>query len=281
MTIIFDPRWVKILSLAVILGGLAGLNAGSALGQEQSAGKGHHHHALTPAHVQEAVSHVVNEGAQRLFQWEFMRMFHAILSGSRMGPREGWFGPGSSRYDWNWLVNNYDADGDGEISPAELGKARNYFQRLDRDGDGMVTREDLDWSGKSRFLQMQAQAGRLFSMVDNNSNGRISQEEWAKLFDKLSKGKDHLTPADVQRLISPPTATARSKTPPKKGGGGPPTKILVKGLFMGELGSPFHGPKVGDMAPDFTLNTMEGKEKITLSQFRGHKPVVLIFGSFT
>lgn len=39
--------------------------------------------------------------------------------------------------------------------------------------------------------------------------------------------------------------------------------------------------KVGDVAPDFTLITKDGKSKTTLSDYRGKKPVVLIFGSYT
>ncbi|MCS7015215.1 MAG: redoxin domain-containing protein [Gemmatales bacterium] len=39
--------------------------------------------------------------------------------------------------------------------------------------------------------------------------------------------------------------------------------------------------KVGDLAPDFTLPDPTGKNSITLSAFRGNKPVVLIFGSYT
>lgn len=39
--------------------------------------------------------------------------------------------------------------------------------------------------------------------------------------------------------------------------------------------------RVGDLAPDFTLVTGDGKGKVTLSEFRGKKPVVLIFGSYT
>ena len=40
-------------------------------------------------------------------------------------------------------------------------------------------------------------------------------------------------------------------------------------------------PKVGDFAPDFTLSDVSGTESITLSDFRGKKPVALVFGSFT
>jgi peroxiredoxin len=57
--------------------------------------------------------------------------------------------------------------------------------------------------------------------------------------------------------------------------------MLLKGLFDGEIGSLFEGPAVGQVAPDFTLRTSDGEKTVTLSQFRGKKPVVLVFGSFT
>lgn len=40
-------------------------------------------------------------------------------------------------------------------------------------------------------------------------------------------------------------------------------------------------PKNGDLAPDFELRDIQGQDPIRLSSFRGEKPVVLIFGSFT
>ena len=65
------------------------------------------------------------------------------------------------------------------------------------------------------------------------------------------------------------------------------------------LGRPGNGPKVGEMAPDFNLMPLKFYEfgidereitkenagdlykAVRLSDFRGHKPVVLIFGSYT
>ena len=38
---------------------------------------------------------------------------------------------------------------------------------------------------------------------------------------------------------------------------------------------------IGDMAPDFKLKTMDGKRTVRLGQFRGKRPVILIFGSYT
>jgi AhpC/TSA family len=37
----------------------------------------------------------------------------------------------------------------------------------------------------------------------------------------------------------------------------------------------------GDQAPDFTLPLLNQRTSVTLSSFRGTKPVVLIFGSYT
>jgi hypothetical protein len=42
------------------------------------------------------------------------------------------------------------------------------------------------------------------------------------------------------------------------------------------------GPtRVGELAPDFTLPTVDHKSDVRLSAFRGKQPVVLIFGSYT
>ena len=40
-------------------------------------------------------------------------------------------------------------------------------------------------------------------------------------------------------------------------------------------------PKAGDIAPDFELKDVNGEKQVRLSDFRGRKPVALIFGSFT
>lgn len=40
-------------------------------------------------------------------------------------------------------------------------------------------------------------------------------------------------------------------------------------------------PKAGDFAPDFSLSDVTGKMSVRLSDFRGKKPVALVFGSYT
>jgi hypothetical protein len=39
--------------------------------------------------------------------------------------------------------------------------------------------------------------------------------------------------------------------------------------------------KPGDTAPDFSLETVDHMSRVQLSSFRGQKPVVLVFGSYT
>jgi hypothetical protein len=39
--------------------------------------------------------------------------------------------------------------------------------------------------------------------------------------------------------------------------------------------------QVGDAAPDFSLPTADKKSSVAVSSFRGQKPVVLVFGSYT
>jgi hypothetical protein len=39
--------------------------------------------------------------------------------------------------------------------------------------------------------------------------------------------------------------------------------------------------QIGETAPDFTLPLLDHSNQVTLSSFRGVKPVVLVFGSYT
>src|SRR5438067_1148438 len=41
------------------------------------------------------------------------------------------------------------------------------------------------------------------------------------------------------------------------------------------------GLNAGDPAPDFRLPTLDRKSNVQLSSFRGDRPVVLVFGSYT
>ena len=107
----------------------------------------------------------------------------------------------------------------------------------------------------------------LFARLDRNHDGVLRAED----FD-WSPPRPKGPPPEVK---APPLET---KKPPS---GMPDRTTLLKGLFTGELGSHTLGPKVEQLAPDFSLRTQDGKGPIRLSDFRDRKPVVLVFGSFT
>lgn len=208
---------------------------------------------------------------------EALEMFWSILKqGADMGPGQAWFHPAESRYGWSWLAGK-DRDGDGRVTAQELGGPDDLFARLDRDKDGAITEEDTDWTGRAAYFRQAGMARQRFVMMDHNSNGRVSKEEWDAFFEQAAQGKDGLTAEDIAEAFYSP--------PPRPSGPPPasemPTRLtLLKGLFSGEIGSPFEGPHPGDTAPDFTLTTHDNARTISLSDLRG-KPVVLIFGSFT
>ena len=54
-----------------------------------------------------------------------------------------------------------------------------------------------------------------------------------------------------------------------------------KRMMSVQKGLDAEAPRAGDMAPDFTLFDIAGNNPVTLSDFRGKKPVALVFGSYT
>ncbi len=134
-----------------------------------------------------------------------------------------------------------------------------------------MTADDFDWSDRSPFLRQIGMTGQWFRCIDANSNGRISHDEWEIFFRHAAKGKDHLTREDLREALNPHESSKDEPSP----------LILILGLLSGELGSMREGPRINQRAPDFALHTQDGKGQVRLSEFRGKKPVVLVFGSFT
>lgn len=215
---------------------------------------------------------------------EVFEMVRAIVNEEPVGPSFGWFHPGESRQGWPWLAKQYDKDGDGRVARAEFRGPGLLFERLDRDRDGVIEPDDLDWSERSPFVQQAAISAAQFRRIDADANGRISGAEWAAFYDRATKGKGELTPDDFRELFAAPPASAQRGSTSKEGAR-PSTDIptkegLLKGLVAGEVGSYREGPRVGDEAPEFILPTHDAKEKISLARYRG-RPVVLVFGSIT
>jgi len=109
-------------------------------------------------------------------------------------------------------------------------------------------------------------ADRVLSVLlagnDANKDGKIDAQEWKRgeeRFRRLDKNSDGV----IDRTDFIDTATPRRERNRRA-----------------QMRRP-DPPKVGAMAPDFTLLQKDGKSKATLSSFRGKRPVALIFGSYT
>ena len=209
-------------------------------------------------------------------QPEAARMLVAILKGSQLNGTDGWFGPSESRYTWKWLVEHNGLD--AKITAIPRDKFRGsaaLFDALDRDGDGKIAPSDLDWSDRSPYVQQANMLSRMFRRFDTSGDGRLTREELDEVFKRLAGGKDHFTADDFRRAMIPRGPAGFAP------GDGPTVPVLVKGLYAGEIGSIQEGPKVGALAPDFTLKSVDGKETVQLSKETGTRPVVLVFGNFT
>jgi thiol-disulfide isomerase/thioredoxin len=206
---------------------------------------------------------------------ESVRMLIAIARGSQMGPGEGWFGPGQTRFDWKWLAGLHGAEADAEIGPEQFRGPKELFVRLDRNQDGRINASDLDWSDRNPYVQQYNFLSRVLRRLNKKGDGRLTRDEVAAFFDQVASGRDYVTSADLaQGLLAGYGSTSNS-------GAGPTPETLVRGLFRGEIGSLNAGPALNTPAPDFSLKTHDGKQTIRLEDLVGPKPVVLVFGNFT
>jgi thiol-disulfide isomerase/thioredoxin len=209
-------------------------------------------------------------------QREAVRMLIAILRGGMMTGDSGWFGPAESRFTWDWLKKQQGVGDDAEEIPKEAFKGPELaWKRLDRDGDGKITPRDLDWSDRNPWVQQAGMINRVFRRLNADGNGRLDKQELDEFFERVSAGRDFLTIDDFRQALMPPGGAGFSQ------GDAPSRKVLVEGLFKGEVGSMQEGPHVDEPAPDFTLSSPDGKTTIQLSKLIGAKPVVLVLGNFT
>ena len=207
---------------------------------------------------------------------EWGDMAVSILKGEAMDTRKGWWRPARQRYGWEWLRSRFDSNADGRIQRSELPEAERYFDRVDDNLDGVISAADFDGQ---RDGQSEGRARSFFRTLDSDSNGRVSRGELSKFFDRADREQlGFLTPEDLEVALSEPDPS-RAK---ERGKNEDPSRWqMLSRLLSGQLGSLRGGPALGELAPDFTLKTRDGKTSITLSSSRRKKPVVLIFGSFT
>jgi hypothetical protein len=208
---------------------------------------------------------------------EWLDMYTDILQGSQLGPSDGWFrrAVAQSRFGWDAARKQYDRDNDGRIARKEFPGSDADFARLDRDHDGALSKTDFDFSPHALAMSPGAM---LFMRADRDGNGKVTRDELEAFFKQCDSGhQEFLSLADLQEALPMPSAR-----PPQSGARrGPTPETLVRGLFHQEIGSLQPGPALGESAPDFALKTVDGRDEVTLSKLIGPRPVVLVFGNFT
>ena len=210
---------------------------------------------------------------------EWLDMYTDSLGGSQLGPGDGWFkrAVAQTRFTWKAVQKQYDRNGNNAVGRDEFPGSEADFQRLDRDHDKSLTPADFDFSAHALA---PSPGSMFFYRMDTDGNGKVTREELEALFLQAdSGGQDFLTLGDLQAAFPAPTQNrppTASKTP-----SGPSKETLVKALFRQELGSLQAGPTLGESYVDFTLKTNDGEKEVTFSKLVGANPVVLIFGNFT
>lgn len=206
---------------------------------------------------------------------EAVRMLIHILRHTDMGPQAGWFGPSANRYDWKKFCfqQGWDPDAVQSLKPDQFTGGDEFFKRLDRDKDGEIKPDDLDWSDGNPWVRQANLVGRLFRRINRRGDGRLTRDDLSKFFDRVADGKDHINLSDLRDALL--------ALGPASSGDDPSREVLVRGLIAGEIGSIHEGPKLDEPAPDFTLATPDGQKTYRLSELIGPKPVVLVFGNFT
>jgi hypothetical protein len=194
---------------------------------------------------------------------EWLAMLADILvKGERMSGSDGWFRKGvvQTRFDWKSTRASLDKDGDQSISRTEFSAPDADFARLDRNCDGALTAADFDFVSP---IAGQVPASLLFSRVDRDGNGKVTRAELDALFTATdSNGLGFLSLGDLQQ------AFAQSRPSGRGSPGGPegPTRWTFLKSFVREEIGPFPaGPALNEIAPDFTLRLVHSQDEVTLS----------------
>lgn len=187
------------------------------------------------------------------------------------------------------LLRLFQADDDEESLRRE--EIAVSFSSFDTNGDGRIDESEFQEAAKDRASGMIAMMGGfrfepLYDEADDDEDGALSLEELEDYFDWRDSDGDGIW------------TMRRSR---EDRGGGPGRGSGTGRSGAGEAGNGPHGngaqgdggeesldaadrdapAAAGKIAPDFTLRPPKGGDPVTLSSFRGKKPVALIFGSYT
>jgi hypothetical protein len=147
---------------------------------------------------------------------EWVDMLTGILEEEPMGPEFGWFRTAKTqtRFDWDATRRRFDRDRNGRVTPQELSASDADFARLDRNRDSVLTPPDFDFAGSS----LAPSPGALvFARVDRDGNGKVTREEFDAFFRASdSGGQGFLSLSDLQDAFAPPSSPPAGSGRPSK-----------------------------------------------------------------
>ncbi|MDX2035173.1 MAG: deiodinase family protein [Isosphaeraceae bacterium] len=228
---------------------------------------------VDPRQVWSAVWPAIAEGRRPELATQLVALF---TEDDPQRPRNGWYQSGSSTLGWNALAAWADRDRNSAITRAEFSTigSPEHWERLDRDADGLIEASDFDWSTHSSHVLEEKRINTRFLEVDRNTDGRISRDEWNAWFSSSSAGDGSVSVAEFRELLTlDPEPKQRFSLYYRWN--------RAKSTMQGDLGSMFEGPKVGELAPNFTLKTHDGSASQPIIDPSDRRPTVLIFGNFT
>ncbi|MGC8639495.1 MAG: deiodinase family protein [Isosphaeraceae bacterium] len=136
---------------------------------------------------------------------EWLDMYTAIVDDEVMGPNYGWFRTAvtQTRFGWDATRKRYDRDKNGSIARGEFPGASAEFARLDRDHDQVLTQADFDFSTSP---PLAAPGLLIFSRLDRDGNGKITKEELDAFFRAAdSQNMGWLSKSDLEAALPAPS----------------------------------------------------------------------------
>jgi len=146
---------------------------------------------------------------------EWLDMYTAILSDEPMGPTNGWFRTSKTqtRYGWDATRARFDRNGDGRIGREEYPGDDTAFGRLDRDHDANLTAADFDFSRDYG----PSPGAMLFAKLDRDGGGKVTREEVEAFFKEAdSGGTGFLSRLDLEQALPMPSTSMSPADRPSK-----------------------------------------------------------------